>query len=63
MCWDDENYYLVTYNEKYKHYVHFRIDKMVDVKVLDDSFDKVPEDLDVMKYSAKIFNMYAAVKI
>jgi len=58
MCWDDENYYLVTYNEKYKHYVHFRIDKMVDVKVLEDSFDKVPEDLDVMKYSAKIFNMY-----
>jgi predicted DNA-binding transcriptional regulator YafY len=58
LIWDDENYYLVTYNEKYGKYVNYRVDKMVDVMLSDERFTDLPEPLDVMKYCAKIFNMF-----
>lgn len=28
LTWDDENYYLITYKEKYDSYTHYRVDKM-----------------------------------
>lgn len=58
LIWDDENYYLVTYNEKYGKYVNYRVDKMVDVHLSVEHFEDLPEELDVMKYCAKIFNMF-----
>jgi len=58
LIWDDENYYLVTYNEKYGKYVNYRVDKMVDVQLSEEHFTDLPVQLDVMKYCAKIFNMF-----
>ena len=58
LIWDDENYYLVTYNEKYGKHVNYRVDKMVDVQLSDEHFNELPVPLDVMKYCAKIFNMF-----
>jgi len=58
MVWDDENYYLVTYNEKYDKFNHFRVDKMVDVAKSDEVFEKEIETMDAMNYSSRIFNMF-----
>lgn len=58
MVWDDENYYLVTYNEKYDKFNHFRVDKMVDVAMSEEVFEKEIETMDAMNYSSRIFNMF-----
>jgi predicted DNA-binding transcriptional regulator YafY len=58
LIWDDENYYLVTYNEKYGKYVNYRVDKMVDVELSEEHFTELPVKLDVMQYCTKIFNMF-----
>ena len=33
LTWDDENYYLITYKEKYDSYVHYRVDKMENIEL------------------------------
>ncbi len=33
LAWEDENYYLVTYYEKYGCISHFRVDKMADIRL------------------------------
>ncbi len=58
LIWDDENYYLVTYNEKHEKYVNYRVDKMTDVELSDEHFEDLPQKLDVMNYCTKIFNMF-----
>ena len=34
LCWDDEKYYLVGYDNREYKIKHFRVDKMVDVSVI-----------------------------
>ena len=55
-----DNYYLVTYSEKYKSFVNYRIDRMDNVEVGEDMLsDKVLEQRDKMpEYRTKIFEMY-----
>lgn len=56
-----DNYYLVTYSEKYKEFVNYRIDRMDDVEVLDiDLSQKVLDQKEKMpEYKTKIFEMYS----
>ncbi|MCD8295156.1 MAG: transcriptional regulator [Clostridia bacterium] len=57
----DDNYYILTYNEDYMHYTHYRVDKMDNVRVLEE--DAVPKgDLDISKYTAGLFGMFAGEK-
>ncbi len=58
LVWDDENYYLVTYHEKYAKFVNYRVDKMVDVTMCEEHFEELPADKDVREYCQKIFNMF-----
>ena len=53
LTWDDENYYLITYKEKYDSYTHYRVDKMetIDVTEEDRSFD-------LSIYAKKMFQMF-----
>lgn len=55
-----DNYYLVTYSEKYNAFVHYRVDRMDNVQVEDASISqKVIEQRDKMpEYKSKIFEMY-----
>ena len=55
-----DNYYLVTYSEKYNTFVHYRVDRMDNVQVEDASISqKVIEQRDKMpEYKSKIFEMY-----
>lgn len=61
LLWDDENYYLIAYDDKDQIIKHFRIDKMLHVSLLTqtrsgkESFD----NFDLARYSRKTFGMFA----
>lgn len=60
MTWDDENYYLIAYDSESNTIKHYRVDKMLQVRIEDarregkDAFG----DLDMGLYSKKTFGMY-----
>ena len=59
LSWDDENYYMIGYDEdKIKHY---RVDKMASLAILDEKRDgeDVFRDFDTAIYSKKTFGMFA----
>jgi len=60
MVWDDEKYYLVAYYPKYNSILHFRVDKMERIRVLDEKAEKPPVSLkfDPANYAQKMFGMY-----
>lgn len=56
----DDNYYLLGYNDKHKNIMHFRVDRMDNVRMLED--DIVPLDnnneFDVTKHKREVFGMF-----
>ncbi len=60
LTWDDENYYLIGYDEDEEMIKHFRVDKLVKLNITNDErhgkeiFDK----FDLASYSKKTFGMY-----
>lgn len=58
LTWDDENYYLITYKEKYDNYTHYRVDKMEMIELTAD--DRVLSDklFDLSSYSKTMFQMF-----
>lgn len=58
LTWDDENYYLITYKEKYDNYAHYRVDKMEMIALTED--DRVLSDkpFDLSSYSKTMFRMF-----
>ncbi len=60
LTWDDENYYLIAYDEEAGCIKHFRVDKLKSIRILKDKRigkDKFKE-LDLAKYSKMSFGMY-----
>lgn len=61
LLWDDENYYLIAFDDRDQMIKHFRIDKMLKVSLTGiaregkQSFDH----FDLAKYSRKTFGMFA----
>lgn len=59
----DENYYLISHYPKYKELTHFRVDRMTDIKVMDEQSENVEnimgEKFSIGEYSKKIFSMYS----
>ncbi len=62
LSWDNENYYLVAWDDKDEVIKHFRVDKMLDINVTETKRDgkDVFEKLDKASYTEKIFGMFAA---
>lgn len=60
LTWDDENYYMVGYDEEGSSIKHYRVDKMMKICVTDEArvgkefFDK----FDMAVYSNKVFGMF-----
>ena len=44
LTWDDENYYLVAYDSEAGIIKHFRVDKMLDIGILDEARDALLAD-------------------
>ncbi len=58
LTWADENYYLVAHSEKRGKLLHFRVDKITDIR---ESEEKIPPNFrsfDMAEYTKKIFGMY-----
>ena len=60
LTWDDENYYLIAYDEAADTIKHYRVDKMQNITVLDDSRVGKEKflDFDLAAFAKKTFGMY-----
>lgn len=61
LTWDDENYYLVAFDERANVIKHYRVDKMLDVTLTEEERlgKEVFENINIAEYSKKTFGMYA----
>ncbi len=59
LTWDDENYYLITYKEKYDSYTHYRVDKMETIKLTDADRVLSEKPFDLSSYSKAMFQMFS----
>ena len=61
LTWDDENYYLIAFDEKANHIKHYRVDKMQKVSLTDSAREgkKVFDEMDMVAYDRKTFGMFA----
>lgn len=58
LSWDDENYYLITYKEKYGSYTHYRVDKMEQIEITENDRVLPDEIFDLSSYAKSIFQMF-----
>ena len=60
LTWDDENYYLVAYEEESGKIKHYRVDKMQDMAILPEARQgkELFEDFDLAAFSMKTFGMF-----
>ena len=60
LTWEDENYYLVAYDSEAEKVKHFRVDKMLDIVLLEEKRvgDSAFEDFDMALYARRSFGMY-----
>ena len=60
LTWDDENYYLIGYDMEAELLKHFRVDKMLDIRVFDEPRGGQEEfsRFDVASYTRKTFGMF-----
>lgn len=60
LTWDDENYYLVGYDNESEMIKHYRVDKMLKINLLDEKREgkELFKQFDMAVYSKKVFGMY-----
>ncbi|MDO4976919.1 MAG: WYL domain-containing protein [Eubacteriales bacterium] len=60
LSWDDENYYLVGHDSKEDKIKHFRVDKMIHIKILEEKRvgKEQFEELNMATYAKKSFGMF-----
>lgn len=58
LSWDDENYYLITYKEKYDSFTHYRVDKMEAISQSEAERAMPKQDFDLSSYSKTMFGMF-----
>lgn len=60
MSWDDENYYLVGYDSDAEQIKHYRVDKMLHIKLSGESREGKEhfKKLDMADYAKKSFGMF-----
>lgn len=61
LSWDDENYYLIGYDDISGEIRHYRVDKMEKIQVLDDKREgrQVFEKFDIASYTKSTFSMFS----
>lgn len=57
LTFDDENYYLITYKEKYNNYTYYRVDKMTNTEILEQCRKLPKENFDIGRYAKQVFSM------
>ncbi len=64
LTWDDENYYMIAYDEKEDMIRHFRVDKMKDIEILNEkrAGKECFKEFDLAQYAKMSFGMFAGDK-
>ena len=64
LCWDDENYYMIAYDDSHSEIRHYRVDKMEKVEVIDEARkgSEVVGKLNLVDYAKSTFSMFAGEK-
>ena len=59
--WDDDNYYMIAFYERYEDISNFRVDRMTSIEVIDNErvFEGECQEFNVADYSKKIFRMFS----
>lgn len=60
LTWDDENYYLVAFDDEEQKIKHYRVDKMLHIELLEESRKgkEFFETFDTAIYAKKVFGMF-----
>ncbi|MDF2986097.1 MAG: hypothetical protein K0R50_1607 [Eubacterium sp.] len=58
LLWNEDYYYMIGYSEKRKKVITFRVDRMVEVEILNENAFPEPEDFHVVDFIRKVFEMY-----
>jgi predicted DNA-binding transcriptional regulator YafY len=60
LSWDAENYYLIAYDSRDEKIKHFRVDKMVHIKIKDEKREGKSsfKEFDMAAYAKKTFGMF-----
>ena len=58
LLWNDDNYYVIGYDEKHRDVIAFRIDRMEKCKTLENKYVRKPKGFNVKDYESKFFRMY-----
>lgn len=60
LSWDDDNYYLIAYDEKEEKIKHFRVDKMLHIVMTEEKREgrSVFKEFDIAVYARKMFGMF-----
>jgi predicted DNA-binding transcriptional regulator YafY len=61
LCWDDEKYYLIGYDNDAEKIKYFRVDKMTDTSVVNEPRKGKKEfsKIDISDYTNRLFGMFA----
>lgn len=65
LTWDDENYYLIAYDDEDSKIKHYRVDKMEAIKVTDEKRDghQIFKKFNLATYSKRVFGMYGGDEV
>lgn len=65
LMWDDENYYLVAYDRYYDKIVHYRVDKMLEIEILEEVREgqKAFEAFNISQYTKSLFGMFSGDEV
>ena len=60
LMWDDEMYYLVVYDAKHGNVTHYRVDKMKEITILDETREgkEAFREFNLADYTKSLFGMY-----
>ena len=61
LMWDDEKYYLVGFDSRHDDIIHYRVDKMMEIHILDEPRvgKKAFREFNIAHYTNTLFGMYA----
>ncbi len=64
LVWDDENYYLIGYDTEADKIKHYRVDKMLHIRISEDVREgqKIFDKIDMAEYARKSFGMFGGTE-
>lgn len=60
LIWNEERYYIMSYCERHpENYTHFRVDRMEDVKIIEEPSKTLSDDFNLANYLSSSFSMFS----